>query len=493
MASTDYLTASANVLATAVRRRDISARELLDLYLRRIEEINPSLNAIVTLNPHGRAAAADADASFARKHALGPLHGVPFTVKDTLVTAGLRTTAGSRLLADNVPVATATAVRRLTEAGAILLGKTNCSEFAVETHAGNPLFGDTWNPWDERLSPGGSTGGDSCAVAAGMSAFCVGTDFGGSIRWPAHCTGTVALRPTIGLVRETGVLPYLPADQLSPPNSMSVLHRLGTVGVITRAVEDLGLLLEVMAGPDGMDSQVAPVPLQRPDRTTLPGLSCAWFDCDGTVPVRQDLVHVVRQAVAVLAASGMTVTQARPPGLETAAGLFKELRAAEGMPEVRELASGRADEMGSAFRDHLLGSPPEGTSVEAYRRVAGRRDALRAQVLGFMRDFPILVLPVACVPASDPATVSFSIEGVDVAWSEIGSSCRAISVLGAPVVVVPCGTSTEGLPVAVQIVARPFHDHEALAVAMELAAAFRRPQPPTALRSTAAKTQLDQS
>ena len=253
--------------ARALREGRLTAVECLELHLERIARENPRLNAIVTLNPLAAEEAAAADRAAAEGRFLGPLHGVPFTVKDTLATQGLRTTAGSPLLGDYVPEQSATAVRRLQEAGAVLLGKTNCSEFAVETHTRNPLFGDTWNPWDAGLTSGGSTGGDSAAVASGMSAFGLGTDFGGSIRWPAHCTGLTSLRPTVGLVPQTGLLPFVPpaaGESFPAPNSMSALHRLGTVAWLARSVDDLGVLLSVLAGPDGIDPSTVPVPLNGP-------------------------------------------------------------------------------------------------------------------------------------------------------------------------------------------------------------------------------------
>ncbi|MDQ0616100.1 amidase [Arthrobacter globiformis] len=258
--------------ATALREGRLTATECLELHLERIAQENPRLNAIVTLNPMAADDAAAADRAAAAGGPLGPLHGVPFTVKDTLATKGLRTTAGSPLLGDYVPEQSATAVRRLQEAGAVLLGKTNCSEFAVATHTSNPLFGDTWNPWDTGLTSGGSTGGDSAAVASGMSAFGLGTDFGGSIRWPAHCTGLASLRPTVGLVPETGLLPYVPpavGESLPAPNSMSALHRLGTVAWLARSVDDLGVLLGVLAGTDGVDPSTRAGTGGRPNR--VPG------------------------------------------------------------------------------------------------------------------------------------------------------------------------------------------------------------------------------
>jgi Asp-tRNA(Asn)/Glu-tRNA(Gln) amidotransferase A subunit family amidase len=465
--------------AAALREGRLTATECLELHLERIAEANPRLNAVVTLNPLAAEEAAAADRAAAEGRSLGPLHGVPFTVKDTLATKGLRTTAGSPLLGDYVPGQSATAVRRLQEAGAVLLAKTNCSEFAVETHTRNPLFGDTWNPWGPGLTSGGSTGGDSAAVASGMSAFGLGTDFGGSIRWPAHCTGLASLRPTVGLVPETGLLPYVPpaaGENLPVPNSMSALHRLGTVAWLARSVDDLGVLLGILASPDGADPSTVPVPLGGPVET-LDGISCAWFEDEGTHPVRDDLVAAVRRAAATLNGLGVPTTHGRPPGLERAAAAFVALRTAEGMPEVVELATGREDELGSNLRSALLGGAP--STVADYRKAAAERDAIRAQVLGFMEQHNILLLPVASVPALDPRTGSYTVSGKDIPWTELGSCCRAISILGFPVAVVPCGLSREGLPVGVQVVGRPYRDREVLAVAAALEREFGRFSPPS--------------
>jgi Asp-tRNA(Asn)/Glu-tRNA(Gln) amidotransferase A subunit family amidase len=464
--------------ASAMREGRLTAAECLELHLERIAEENPRLHAIVTLNPLAAEDAAAADRAAADGKPLGPLHGVPFTVKDTLATKGLRTTAGSPLLGDYVPEQSATAVQRLQEAGAVLLGKTNCSEFAVETHTRNPLFGDTWNPWDTRLTSGGSTGGDSAAVASGMSAFGLGTDFGGSIRWPAHCTGLASLRPTVGLVPETGLLPYVPpaaGESLPAPNSMSALHRLGTVAWLARSVEDLGVLLGILAGPDGVDPSTVPVPLGGPVGS-LAGISCAWFEDEGTHPVRDDLVAAVRRAAEALEGLGVPMQHGRPPGLERAAAAFVALRTAEGMPEVVELATGREDELGANLRDSVLGGEP--STVADYRKAAAERDAIRAEVLGFMAEHNILLLPVASLPASDPRTGTFTVRGKDIPWTELGSCCRAISILGFPVAVVPCGLSSEGLPVGVQVVGRPYRDREVLAVAAALEREFGRFSPP---------------
>jgi Asp-tRNA(Asn)/Glu-tRNA(Gln) amidotransferase A subunit family amidase len=279
----------------------------------------------------------------------------------------------------------------------------------------------------------------------------------------------------VGLVPETGLLPYVPPTDgsLPAPNSMSALHRLGSIGWLARSVEDLGVLLGILAGPDDLDPSTVPVPLGEP-LENLEGVTAAWFEDEGTHPVRADLVAVVRSAAAVLQDLGVPVNHGRPPGLEQAAAAFVALRTAEGMPEVADLAVGREDELGG----HLQGLLEPPVSVVEYRKAAAARDAIRAQVLGFMKEHRILLLPVASVPASDPRQQSFTVEGREIPWTELGSCCRAISILGFPVAVVPCGLSREGLPVGVQIVGRPYHDREVLAVAGALEKVFGRFSPP---------------
>lgn len=450
-------------LAAAIRSGQLRASDLLQEHLARIRASAAALNAVVTLDPKAEQAASQADRVIAEGKPVGPLHGVPFTVKDTIDTAGLRTTAGSPVLADRIPARSATVVQRLQQAGAILIGKTNCSEFAVDIHTSNPLFGDTWNPLNHSRTSGGSSGGEAAAVAAGLSAFGIGTDFGGSIRWPAHCTGICSLRPTIGLVPGTGVLPFAADNPLGIPNSGLLLHRLMTAGPMARSVADLKLLLDVLAGPDGLDPVTVPVPIPDPGQVDLATLGIAWCAGEGSVPVAAEVVEVVRAAAQALEPRVNAVAECRPAGLETAATLFAEARDAEGLPEVEMLAQG-SENLLSDFIHRYLARTRTRASFEARLALATRRDALRAQIHAAFNDWPILLLPVASVPAPQPAA-SIPVDGTAVPWGQIGSCCRAISILGFPVAVVPYGSDREGLPIGIQIVGRPFHDHEVLAVA----------------------------
>lgn len=444
---------SALTLAASIRAGKVSALDTLQELLDRIRRTG--LNAVITLDPGAGVAARLADRAVAAGEPLGPLHGVPFTVKDTIDVAGLRATAGSTTLAGRVASRTATAVDRLRAAGAIVLGKANCSEFAVDIHTANPLFGATLNPADRTRTPGGSSGGDAAAVAAGLAPFGLGTDFGGSLRWPAHCTGVCTVRPTPGLVPGAGVLPHTGW----PPNPALMLHRLMTVGPLARTVADLVALLRALAGPDPADPLTVAVPFGDPAGVDPTGLRLAWCDGEGSVPVAAEVVEAVRAAAEALRPYVGAVGQARPPGLAECADLFVALRDSEGLPEVTELVAGREGLLGADLARYLA-NPPTGHRT----RLAARRDAIRGEVLSFLAERPVLLLPVASVPAPAPVP-EVSVDGHPVPFRRLGSSCRAISVLGLPAAVVPVGRSAEGLPIGVQIVGRPFHDHEVLAVA----------------------------
>jgi len=461
-------------LASAIRNRDITATEVAQRHLGRITAQNGSLNAIVHPASDVLERAAAADAALERGEQVGPLHGVPFTVKDTVAVAGLPATAGSAALAEYIPELTAPVVQRVLDAGGILLGKTNCSEFAVDTHAGNLLFGDTRNPLDTTRTPGGSSGGDSAAVCSGMASFGIGTDLGGSIRWPAHCTGTVSFRPTVGRLPGTGTLPYDTSVPVGPPNSGSFLHRYMTFGPIARTVADVELLADVMAGPDRHDPNAVPVRVPSSRDVELGALRVAWCDGEGTVPVRADVREAVVAAAEKLLGTVGSITQQRPPRLEEAAKLFIDMRDLEGLPEVARIVDAASVPITPGITSYLrsidakLAAMSGRHLLEENLALTARRDAVRAAVVAFMEHWHVLLLPVASVTAPVIGTTRVTIEGRDVPWGALGSSCRAISILSLPVVVVPCGVGEDGMPVGVQVVGRPFHDHEALAVAAAL-------------------------
>ena len=456
-------------IARRVRRREITATQVLEAHLEQIQTRNPILNAIVTLaSDEARAQAARIDEALASGIDPGPLAGVPFTVKDLIATRGIRSTAGSLILAGHVPSWGATATDRLCAAGAVLLGKTNCPEFGLALHTRNRLFGETLSPLGPGLSPAGSSGGDAAAVASGMAAFGIGTDYGGSIRVPAHCMGLASLRPTPGLVPGTGQLPFRPGPVPVPPSTSSLQARLQTIGPIARSVPDLWPLLRAMAGPDGIDGNTVPVPLGRPGQVNVKDLPVAWCDGDGSYPVREDLVAVAESAARALSGLGIPVTACRPPGLDRAEDVYAALRGIEGLPEHQALAAGREPELTGYAGEWITAAaaPPAGPAEE--RALTAAADAIRAEISAFMRERPIVLLPVASVPAFPLAAETFPVDGQLLTGLQIESCCRAVTLLKLPVTVVRCGYSREGLPVGVQVVGRPFHDAETIAVAAAL-------------------------
>jgi Asp-tRNA(Asn)/Glu-tRNA(Gln) amidotransferase A subunit family amidase len=452
-------------LGTSIRRGELSASDVLAEHMQRIAAVNPGVNAIVTLAEEEASRAAQSiDEDVRQGRDPGPLAGVPFTVKDIIATAGIRTTAGSRALATHVPRRSATAVDRLLRAGAVMVGKSNCPEFAMDVHTRNELFGETRNPVHPGRTPGGSSGGDSAAVAAGMVAFGLGTDYGGSIRWPAHCTGLVALRPTAGLVPGTGILPPPdPDDELSAPNFLSAQAQLQTIAPIARRACDLWPILRVIAGRDEYDSKGAPAVLGDPSAVHLEDVGVAWCDGDGSYPVRDDLVSAVQRAAGHLAAAGARTQRRRPPGLETAEQIYASLRDAEGLPDHRRFVGDALGQVSAPLRAALEDAAEAPLSV--YRDLAARRDALRARVLAFMRQSPVLLMPVACLPAFEADTTDVSLGGSTIPRMNVVTCCRVISLLGLPAAVVPVGRSDDGLSIGVQVVGRPYADHEVLAVA----------------------------
>ena len=266
-------------LATGIRQRHVSATEVLEAYLAQIARHNPGLNAIVTLDEErARRRAQDADDALARGNVWGPLHGVPITIKDSIETADLRTTSSFPPLADYVPATDAPVVARLRAAGAIVLGKTNLPTLAGNGQTNNPLFGRANNPWDMTRTPGGSTGGGGAAVAAGLSPLELGSDMGGSVRIPAHYCGVYTIKPTDHRVPGTGHIPGLPGAPRG-------VRHMPQMGPLARSVEDVSLALHLIAGPDGREWEVPPVPLALvPDRA-LQTCRLAWTDDFGGVPI----------------------------------------------------------------------------------------------------------------------------------------------------------------------------------------------------------------
>jgi amidase len=465
----DLCTRPATELAALVRTREVSARELMDAHLDRIERLNPELNAIVTLDPEGARAAADAaDARLAAGEPVGPLHGLPVAHKDTHATGGMRTTWGSPLHADTVPAHDELVVARLKAAGAIRVGKTNVPEFAAGSHTFNTLFGATHNPYRHGLSAGGSSGGAAAALAAGLVPIAEGSDMGGSLRNPAAFCNVVGLRPTPGRV------PTHPA-----PLGWSQLSVQGPLG---RTVGDVALAMSVLAGQDprvpiSLTDDPAGFAAQLP--TALTGLRVAWApDLGGRVTVDPAITSVLASSVGVFESLGAVVEEACPD-LSGADEVFGTLRAWLFEASFGEISRRSPDRVKESIRWNAeMGAKLTGPDLARAEQVHTR---LHERVVGFFERFDVLLAPTTQV-LPFPVEIEYPTEIGGVRqdnYLEWMRSCTLISATGCPALSVPGGFTPDGLPVGLQIVAAPRADRRVLEVghAFEQATGFGRRRP----------------
>ncbi len=439
----------------ALRSRVISARELMELHLTRISERNPELNAIVSLDEErAREGAAAADEALASGAEVGPLHGLPFAFKDTHEVAGWRTTYGSPLLADHVPDRDELLVERVRRAGVVVVGRTNVPEFAAGSHTFNTVFGTTLNPVDPTRSAGGSSGGAACALAAGMVPLADGSDMGGSLRNPASFCGVVGLRPSLGRV------PEWPAANHWETTSVG--------GPMARNVGDLALLLSVMAGPDPRAPQALGDPgssFAPPLTGSLAGLRVAVSpSLGGAFEVDDEVAAVVESAGPVLAAAGAEVGSAYP-SLPEAEECFRTLRAWHFQARLGALLAAHPDSFKASLADNIrAGEALTGADVA---RAYAQRTALSHRMREFFTDHDVLVLPACQVPPF-PADQEFPTEINGRAMETYLDWMRAayvITVTGCPAISVPFGSTRDGLPVGLQLVAPHGHDRRLLEIA----------------------------
>lgn len=465
--SDELTTVSASELARLIGARAVSPVEAVEAYLRRIEGLNPTLNAVVTLAHDALERARQAEATLSSGEAAGALEGVPLTVKDTIDVRGLRTSCGSRVRADVVAEEDAPAVARLRAAGAIILGKTNCPEFALDYTSENPLFGRTNNPYDLGRTPGGSSGGCAAAVAACMSAGSLGSDLAGSVRIPAHFCGVAGLKPTAGRVPRGGHLP-----------PMSGLHTLGaSLGPLARTVEDLRLFYAVLSGATMTADFVEDA------RGRLQGTRVAFYadyTGDGAVSVSAETRAAVENAARALRDAGLELVEEVPPGVEEATGLWLSLFEYATQRFVRAAYAGREAEAGRAARVILERAGRWGEpSLEKILTAWEERDRVREELLSWMERTPLFVAPVGAVPAFRHEEYGrVEVEGQSVPTFRAFAYAHAANVFDLPAACVPAGRTAAGLPVGVQVVGRPHEERRVLAAAGVIEAALGGWQPP---------------
>jgi amidase len=450
-----HVYSTAREMAAAVAAKEISARELLELHLVRIEQVNAHVNAIVSMDvERSRAAAAEADEATARGDELGPLHGLPHAFKDTHEVAGWPTTFGSPLRKDYVPKRDELIAERIRAAGAVVVGKTNVPEWAAGSHTFNPIFGTTRNPYDLSRSAGGSSGGAAAALASGMVPLADGSDMGGSLRNPASFCNVVGLRPSVGRV------PAWPTTNAWELTSVG--------GPMARNVADLALLLSVIAGP----STRAPMSLETGGTAfgftptgLLDGVRVALStDLGGAFQVDEQVAAIVRAQGDVLAGGGAEVLEDHldVTGAETA---FRTLRAWLFQHRFGALLERRPDSFKASLAENIrAGETLTGADVAtAYQRLTSLAEKVRL----FFEKHDVLVLPVSQVPPFDaaeeyPATINGQEQATYLDWMR---SCFLITVTGCPAISVPAGFTREGWPVGVQIVAAPRNERLLLEVA----------------------------
>ena len=451
---------SAVELAGAIRSGDVSSVEAVEACLARIAAVNPAINAVVAFAPDPLEHARGADARRARSVLDGPLHGVPFTIKDSNDTAGLVTTAGTVGWRERVPERDGTVVARLKAAGAILLGKTNTPEFTWSDETDNDVYGRTSNPYDLERTPGGSSGGSAAIVAAGGSPFDIGSDTGDSIRQPAHVCGVAGIKPTQGRVPRTGHW----------PGFEGIVGGLTQLGPLARRVDDLALLLPIIAGPDGIDPHVVPAPLADPATVEVGRLRVVAFTDNGIRTPTRETVAAVEAAAAAIEATGATLTWEVPPGLEEAWEAWHDVIASDGHAwlERRISAAGTPGRGSYDTRGWVTFEPPVGADELTARLERG--DRVRARLLEWFGGADLIVCPAMPQPAIRHG--ESTAEWFGDTYSDVHN------LTGWPAVVVRAGTSDDGLPIGVQLIARPWREDVALAAAGIVEAASGGWQPP---------------
>ncbi len=463
----DVVLASAARQLELLRASQISVAELAEAHIQQIERLNPQLNAFADFDTERvRAQARHLDAKRGTRCAL---HGLPVTIKSSIATAGYRCEIGSLLHKGEIPGEDAVVVARMHAAGALILGTTNCPEFLMAYETANLLHGCTRNPWNLDRTPGGSSGGESAAIAAGMSAAGLGSDSGGSVRVPAHFTGICSLKPTPGRIPGRGHL----------PPCVGPFSILGAIGPMARTIEDVALMFEALSGQDSFDPVSPPVALKHPRAEELRAKAIGYFEDDGLVPVTPETHSAVNDAAQALREAGFRVETFRPRTLEPLRKLWWKFFVQCGaMFYEREIRNKRA-KLSPIFSEFLGIAEATGPLGAAeFLSAWAELDLLRAKTLAEMREYPVLLCPVASIPAFRPGERAWTIDGKCVEYLDAMRFTQWFNALACPAAVVPVGASSDGLPIGVQIAAMPFEDEVVLGIAAVVDAAFGY-RPPT--------------
>jgi amidase len=440
-------------MAERIRKGELSPVELVEAHLRQIERHNPEINAFVIMLADGAREAAIRAGR--QRESLGPLHGVPVTVKDSFDMQGLPTSCGSRFFEDLPARRDSTAARRLRAAGAIILGKTNCPEFLANYETDNYIIGRTNNPWDLTRTPGGSSGGESAAIASFMSAGGIGSDGGGSVRIPAHFTGIAGMKPTPGRISAAGHVPAI-----THPGGL-----LGVAGPMARSARDLKLLFDVLEGYDFEDpfsTPAAPAP-------NLGALRIGVMEQFLRVPVQPAIRAAVLDAARTMASLGFNVDEFTPEGIERAPNLWWFFFGELPSRITQELISGREDQAhwtGTEFLHKAL-HEPEPTSRHLLECLA-ERDRMRCHFLHQMENAPVVLLPACGVAAFHHRERSWPTDGKSIGLFEAMMPATPFNLLGLPAIVIPWSRDEQGIPIGIQLVGRPWQEATLFELAIKM-------------------------
>ena len=454
----ELLLASAKSLADAIRKKEVSSVEVVDAYIKRIEEVNPCLNAVVQLTAEkAHAQAREMDASVMRGDIKGPLHGVPMTIKDSFDTCGVISTGGTKGREGYVPERDATVVARMRAAGAILLGKTNTPELTLAFETDNLVYGRTNNPYDPSRTPGGSSGGAAAIIAAGGTPIDIGSDMAGSIRLPAHFCGISGIKPTSGRVPRTGhIIPF----------GMGALDSLTQIGPMARFVEDLITVLPVICGVDYKDPSIIPMPVGCPEKINIKDLSVAVHTDNGRVLPKLEISEAVKAAATALEDAGACVEEDRPAILGTNINIMTA-----DCGWIRRLLKEAGTEEIHPWLNLYFDNEKQTSSFE-FMQIMEKWDIFRSEMLSFMESYDVIICPVNISPAIPHGT-----------WlnkeNRRGFSyTMTYNLTGWPAAVARAGTSPDGLPIGVQIVGLPWREDVVLAVAGHIETALGGYKPP---------------
>lgn len=457
---------SVGSLAKAIREKVVSSVEVVTAHVDRIAQVNDKINAVVAMAAErALAEARAADQALAQGKLKGPLHGVPITVKDSYETEGIISTAGTKGRSNYVPAQDATVVARLRAAGAIVLGKTNTPEFTIGGFTDNLVYGRTNNPFDLTRTPGGSSGGPAANVLVGGAPLDIGSDTSGSIRWPAHCCGVAGLKPTSGRASLAGHIPG-PGGALGPQTQP---------GPIARFVQDLILALRIISGPDPRDLSVEDRPLGDPTSVDLSSLRIALHSNNGTAAPAKEIVQAVLKAARLLSEIAGVVDEKIPKQLREGPALDFLMFQVAGRTFFRGLlqAAGTPLSLAGPSLEYLANDLPMLSATQQADALA-QRDSFKQGLRDFMQDYDVILCPVS---SQLPPTHSQAEANSDLSYTD------PYNLAGLPAAVVRAGTSSEGLPIGIQIVGRPWEEHVVLAVAqfLETALGGWQPVPPAIL------------